>query len=481
MGKPEAEILGKTFFDFLPSGLARKYRQAAEEILRTHVTFEAIELQLLVSKPRTVVHVLKAPLLNSSGEVVGVQGIFTDITSQKELEAKILQTQRLESIGSLASGISHDLNNILAPILMCTPMLREESSKEERDKLIGLIEASAQRAVGVVRQLLSFGRGGVGANTALQVRHVLREIGRIARATFPRSILVKEDAASDLWLVLGDATQLHQILLNLCINARDAMPSGGTLTLRAENVFLDQKALESHKQLNPGPFLRIQVQDTGTGIPVEVRGRIFDSFFTTKGPEEGTGLGLTTVLGLVKNHNGFITFTTAEGKGTTFEIHLPAEPTARPSSRPETAGAPRRGSGELILLVDDEPAIRDAERRTLERHGYRVLQAAEGIDALAQFHTHQGLIRAVITDAMMPVMDGITLCRTLKRLSPQTPIIVSSGGLLAKAAGDSLHQLQSLGILHILHKPHTAELLLEALDEALHCPALPVPDPPELP
>jgi two-component system cell cycle sensor histidine kinase/response regulator CckA len=325
--------------------------------------------------------------------------------------------------------------------------------------------------------LLSVGRGGAGSKVALQIRHLLREVGKIARETFPRSIRIQEHLAGDLWLVSVDATQLHQVFLNLCVNARDAMPSGGTLTLRAENVVLDEHSVSGHKSVVAGRFVRIQVQDTGTGIPEHVREHIFESFFTTKGPDHGTGLGLTTVLGIVKNHSGFITFTTAEGKGTTFEVHLPAAPEAQSTAESaQVPGAPPRAHGELILLVDDEPAVRDAERRTLERHGYAVMQAQDGIDGLAQFTTQQTWIRAVITDFMMPQMDGVTFCRALRRLSPQTPIIVSSGGLLAKAADQSLKAFQALGIRHILHKPHHAELLLQALDEAIHSTT---PAPPE--
>jgi CheY-like chemotaxis protein len=255
------------------------------------------------------------------------------------------------------------------------------------------------------------------------------------------------------------------------VNARDSMPTGGKLSLRAENVMLDEYYVSMHKGVPAGPFVRIQVQDTGAGIPESAREHIFDSFFTTKSRDEGTGLGLTTVLGIIKNHHGFITFTTAEGKGTTFEIHLPATPEVQPSAQPEHPPRPApRASGELILVVDDEPAIGEAARRTLERHGYAVLQATDGIEALAQFTSRQAEIKAVVTDFMMPQMDGVMLSRALRRLSPKTPIIVSSGGLSARDAGNALHAFGALGIRHILHKPHSAEVLLRALDEELHPP-----------
>jgi PAS domain S-box-containing protein len=477
LGKRPQELLGKTVFDYLPLEMAEKYGQEEQRVLQTKVVSESIEIRMSAANRPTVVHAIKSPVRDASGEIIGVQGILTDITSQKELEEKFLRAQRLESIGSLASGIAHDLNNILAPILMCAPLLREEHSKEGREHLLTLIEASAQRAVNIVKQLLSIGRGNAGLKTALQMRHLLREVAKIARETFPRSIQVKENFASDLWLLIGDATQLHQVLLNLCVNARDAMPAGGTLSLSAENVTLDENSVSTHKDVAAGPFVRIQVQDTGTGIAESAREHIFQSFFTTKGPDQGTGLGLTTVLGIVKDHRGFITYTTAEGKGTTFEIHVPAAPEARCSAESGQAlGAVPRGHGELILLVDDEPAIGDAGRRTLERQGYTVLHAKDGIDALAQFASQRSWIRAVVTDFMMPHMDGVTLARTLRRLSPQTPIIVSSGGLLATPAGDPRQSFSALGIRHILEKPHNPQVLLQALDDVLHTTVQPLPE-----
>jgi PAS domain S-box-containing protein len=474
MGKTPGELLGKKASDFLPRDLAERVRQDDQRVMQTQTVFDAVEDHLLAGNPKIVLHVLKAPVCNALGEITGVQGILADISGQTELEAKFLRVQRLDSIGSLASGIAHDLNNILAPIMMCAPLLRGARSSEEREQMISLIEASTQRAASIVKQLLSFGRGQAGQKTALQVRHLLGEVGKIARETFPRSIQVEADVSADLWLVSGDSTQLHQVLLNLCVNARDAMPSGGKLTLRAENVTLDENYVCMHQGVSAGPFIRIQVQDTGTGIPESTREHIFDSFYTTKSQDQGTGLGLTTVLGIVRNHHGFITFTTAVGKGTTFEIYLPAQPEAQPSSLPEPPpAASPRGRGELILLVDDEPAIGTAARRTLEKHGYAVLRAEDGVEALALFTSRRADIRAVVTDFMMPHMDGLTLSRILTRLSPQTPIIVSSGGLMAKDSANSLQALGALGIRHILHKPHNAEVLLQALADVLHPAAQP--------
>ncbi|HEY9173591.1 MAG TPA: response regulator [Verrucomicrobiae bacterium] len=412
-----------------------------------------------------------SPIRDAAGEIKHFIAVKEDVTEQKLTQAKLLRAQRVESIGSLASGIAHDLNNILTPILMCAPMLQLDDSPETRRELAQTIETSAQRAVGIVKQLLSFARGKEGQKQPLQMRHLVRDMAKIIRETFPRSIQVEEDCDPNLWPVLADATQLHQVLLNLCVNARDAMPGGGKLTLEAANVTLDEHFVAMHKEAEAGPFVRLRVTDTGTGIPETVQAHIFESFFTTKGEGAGTGLGLSTVKGIVKNHKGFITFTTAPGRGTTFEVHLPAATEARSTAEQtvQTRAMPR-GEGELILVVDDEPAICDTTRRTLERQGYRVLQAHNGIEALAQYSAHQQEVRAVVTDFMMPLMDGVTLCRALRALSPQTPLVVSSGGLFGKVGAEASRALEELGVRHVLQKPHNADLLLQTLCEVLGRP-----------
>ncbi len=394
--------------------------------------------------------------------------LATDVTEKKLTEAKLMRAQRMESIGSLASGIAHDLNNILTPILMCAPLLPAEQVAENRDELARIIESSANRAVGIVKQLLSFARGNGGQKPKLQLRYLVRDIARIVRETFPRTIRVEEEIAPNLWPVVGDVTQLHQVMLNLCVNARDAMPSGGRLTLRAANVFLDEPYVSMHQEARPGAFVRFEVEDTGTGIPEAVQAHIFESFFTTKGEAQGSGLGLTMVQGIVREHKGFVGFRTQPDRGTTFEVHFPAVPEAETQEEAtEIQASIPRGHGELVLLVDDEPAVCEALRRSLERQGYAVLAAHDGIEALARFAAHQNAVRAVITDCMMPLMDGVTLSRILRALSADTPIVVSSGGLFGGQGERTLQAFAELGVRHILHKPHNAEVLLRILGELL--------------
>lgn len=409
-----------------------------------------------------------SPVRGPTGRITHLIAVKEDVTEKRLTEAKLLRAQRVESIGSLASGIVHDLNNILAPILMCAPLMEEDDSRESRRELARTIEECARRAVAIVQQLLGFARGKEGRRQPLQVRHLIREIVHLARETFPRSIRIEEACATDLWMVQADVTQIQQVLLNLCVNARDAMPGGGRLSVRAENIAPDDRFATDCPQAPAVPHVRIQVQDTGVGIPESAREHIFESFFTTKGEGHGTGLGLTTARGIVRDHGGFLRFTSREGAGTTFEFYLPAHiaPETEPVP-PTTTPSIRRGRGELVLLVDDEPGVLHANRRALERHGYRVSIARDGVEALTQLTSQGQQVRAVVTDVMMAQMNGVTLCRSLHRLRPDLPLIVSSGGLFGQQGTETLRGLQELGIRHILHKPHGADLLLKLLAEVL--------------
>ena len=398
-----------------------------------------------------------------------ILSINTDVTEKKQIEAQFLRSQRLESIGSLASGIAHDLNNILSPIMLCAPMLNDDLTTAERREMVNLVEESARRASDIVRQLLGFSRGKEGQKVLLQFRHLVREMGKIVTETFPRSIRFEMNFGSNLWPIMGNATQLHQVLLNLCVNARDAMPAGGRLMVAVENIRLDYNFVAMNPEAKIGPFLRMRVSDTGHGIPESIREKIFDPFFTTKPVGQGTGLGLATVFGIVKEHGGFISVQSDVGKGSTFEFYLPALPEEALLDADSTANDPvPRGQGELVLVVDDEPAISAATALALRQHGYDVAQAANGLEALKQFTAAAGRVRLVVSDLSMPLMDGTMLCRALRSLSPATPIIVSSGGLTGPAALDYFRTLGELGITHILNKPHTAEVLLRMMDEILH-------------
>ncbi len=383
-----------------------------------------------------------------------------DLTERKALELQFLRAQRMECIGTLAGGIAHDLNNALSPIMISLSLLRMRFTDPSSQELLDTLSASAQRGSDMVRQVLSFARGIEGRRMEVQIRHIVQDLERTVRDTFLKTIAMQTAVPNDLWTVLGDPTQLHQVLLNLCVNARDAMPSGGRLTISAANVVLDAAFVSLNPESKPGPYVFLQVEDTGTGIPAEILEKIFDPFFTTKEVGKGTGLGLSTSLAIVKSHGGFMRVHSESGKGTRFEIRLPASAESPTDATPDPAPVWPRGNDELILVVDDEASVRKMMRQTLEAFGYRVLLAREGTEAVALYATHQAEIAAVLTDMTMPVMDGLATIQILRKINPAVRIIAASG-----LAEDS--RLVSLGVKHFLPKPYPTETLLTMLREII--------------
>jgi PAS domain S-box-containing protein len=411
-----------------------------------------------------------APVRDATGSITHFVAVKEDVTEGRRTKATLLRTQRLESIGCLASGIAHDLNNILTPILLSASLLQEGESAARRGEAVQTIESCAGRAIEVVRQLLSFARGREVPRQPVQVRHLIREVASVARETFPRNIVTSESCAAHLWPVMADGTQLLQVLMNLCVNARDAMPAGGTLSLRARNLLLDERLTDAPDGATAGPYVLITVQDTGTGIPDDARAHVFESFFTTKPDGEGSGLGLAMVKSIVADHRGIVSFTTDAGRGTRFDVYLPASPDRTTKTGEPEAGAAVRGRGELILVVDDERAIRDTTGATLERHGYGVLSAGNGIEALAHYSAHRDEVRLVLTDLMMPAMDGVALCRALRSLAPALPIVVAGGGLFGAAGRRALQDLAAMNVTDILQKPHDAAALTHTVARCLQDP-----------
>ncbi|MBN8419747.1 MAG: PAS domain S-box protein [Verrucomicrobia bacterium] len=412
----------------------------------------------------TIVERHSAPVRGSDGTHYGRVWTFHDITERKKLESQFLRAQRMESIGTLASGVAHDLNNILTPIMMSVAVLRLGMSAEKRDSLCDTIEMSAARGAQIVKQVLAFGRGLEGERHPLQVELLIDEMEQMIRSTFPKDITVECVKAPHLWLVLGDATQLHQVLLNLCVNARDAMPGGGRLRLSAENLDIDASYASMVPEITPGPHVLLEVADTGSGIPPEILERIFDPFFTTKELGKGTGLGLSTVHGIIKSHGGFLKVVTEPGKGTTFQIYMPAAPEQQ-AMEDATASAPDlTGHGECVLVVDDELEIASAARTVLEANGYRVLVANDAAQALVMFTENAREVALVLTDLMMPVMNGELLLRTLRKINPGLPVIASTG--LCDQA--QLATMKALGVDAVLLKPYNSTTLLRTINGVLH-------------
>jgi PAS domain S-box-containing protein len=392
--------------------------------------------------------------------------INTDITEKKQLEAQFLRIQRMNTIGSLAGGMAHDLNNALAPVLMGVQLLRRKARDEESRQLLSLVEENTHRGANMVRQVLLFTRGRGSEFERVQLGPLVAELKRMVTETFPKNINVEAFAAQDLWPVRGNSTELHQILLNLCVNARDAMGEGGTVSLAVDNVELTAKEAAEIPEARPGQFVLLLVSDTGAGIPPEVRARIFEPFFTTKADGRGTGIGLATVLRIVKSHGGFLRLESEPGQGTTFEIFLPkavevpaGAETATPVITSEAENIPR-GHGEVILIADDERAIRDLLADSLVEQGYRVLTAANGEEAIKLFQTHGSEIRLLITDNAMPVMDGPRVIHRLRELRPDLPVILATGE-------NRVDAIDRHANVEVVGKPFSLEEMLNSINRAL--------------
>lgn len=455
LGQPVAELLFADAAAFRPilEGLAANGEFRGE--IR-HFTKDKREL---------TVNVRSTVVRDARGKPESVLSIGTDVTEHKKLEQQFLRAQRLESIGTLASGVAHDLNNILVPILMAAPLLREPMGEADREKLLDLVEASAERGSGIIRQVLTFARGAQGERLLMQPGYLIKDVAKIVEQTFPKTISVRAVYHENLRTIEADPTQLHQVLLNLCVNARDAMPNGGTLTIQADNFDVDEHFAVMTPGASAGPHVFLEVTDTGTGIPRGVLSKIFDPFFTTKEIGKGTGLGLSTVLGIAKSHGGFVNVYSEMNRGTTFKVFLPASGT-------DTAAAPcadatiASGRGETVLLVDDEPSIREVGAALLGHCGYAVLTAEDGPDALATFAHPENHIDVVVTDMIMPFMDGTALIRALRKLRPNVPIIATSG----RDEEGARAELQELGVNACITKPYSRDTLLRALDAVLQRP-----------
>jgi nitrogen-specific signal transduction histidine kinase/CheY-like chemotaxis protein len=387
-----------------------------------------------------------------------------DAGAKKRLDEQFLRTQRLESIGMLASGIAHDLNNVLAPIILAAPVLREHATNPEDLRIITSLEKSAERGVELVRQILSFAHGAGNSQHVVQIQHLMKEALSVTNETFPKNIRVIETIPANLWPVMADPTQIHQVILNLCVNARDAMQGGGTLSLGAENCLLDEVTARKIDGARPGAWTVLHVEDSGTGIPAEALSHIWEPFFTTKGEGKGTGLGLSTVRSIVANHNGFITLKTQPGRGSTFRVYLPAaEVTSNVGVIDATAPKGDRGNGELVLVVDDEPQIRDITAAMLSRNGYRVLTACDGAEAVALFATRSGEISVLITDLIMPNLDGAALANIALHLNPRLKVLAMSG----LSSANRTCKTERFGGA-FLFKPFKIQALLAAVGTLLH-------------
>ncbi len=469
----EANVIGKDDFDLYPQALAEKYRAADRLVLQEGRRLELEEQNLIGGKLRTVQKV-KTPVLDDQGNVVGVLGIFWDVTDQRNLEAQLRQAHKMEAVGQLAGGIAHDFNNLLTGILGNLSLaLADLPPAHATHELLSSAEVAALRAAELTRQLLGFSRRTPLVSHALNLGASIEETVRLLRRTLDPRIAIQTRSPADLWPVQGDSTQIGQVVLNLCLNARDAMPEGGGLTLETANVRLDPASGPLPVEGRAGEFVRLRVLDTGSGMAPEVQERIFEPFFTTKEPGKGTGLGLAMVFGIVKQHLGWIECRSEPGHGTCFDVYLPrlGAPVPLPVQPPPEASA--RGGIETILLADDEEVVGRLGQTILERQGYRVFNALDGVEAVELYQQHGAEIDLVILDLAMPRLSGPETLLELRKLNPTVMVLISSG----YSSDEDVRAVERAGVLGFVGKPYRpAELVRrvrEALDQARGPAAVP--------
>lgn len=403
------------------------------------------------------------PIKDEVGEIQHFIAIKQDLTGEKIREQQLFRTQRLQSIGTLAGGIAHDLNNALSPIMMAVDLMKIARSDSERAELLELIEKSAQRGAGMVRQVLAFAKGTDSHRGTVNLSYIAGEIDALVRETFPKEISWKVIPEKKLWAVQADATQMHQVLLNLCVNARDAMPHGGTLVLRLMNVDIDETHARTMGGYPAGRYVKISVKDSGVGMSGDLIEHIFDPFFSTKESGKGTGLGLATTHSIVKNHGGFVLVQSSIDEGSCFEVYLPAGSSDADESVESLGTELRCGNGEGILVIDDDPRILSTLSHLLKVQNYRVYKAVNGAEGVAVFAEHGHDIKLVVTDISMPVMDGPAAAVAIRTIDPNVCIIGSSG----QSSMEEVMPLARGAFNLFVQKPYNADQILHLIWEAL--------------
>ena len=460
LGYAPGELIGRHWTEIVPPS----YRQKVSEELskRPRGIASRYEAALLTKDGREIPVLISARPQFVTGQYVGTLAVFTDITERKQLEEQLRRSQKMEALGTLAGGIAHDFNNILGGILGYASFIRAQMAADDPFRSdVETIIHSAQRAAELTNQLLAFARGSRPETRPVDLRETVQEVVRLLGRTIDRSIMIEPRVNGELSAVEGDPAQLQQMLLNLCLNARDAMPAGGLLTIEARNVILD--AGRAPPDLKPGNYVLLSVSDTGVGMDVETQAHLFEPFFTTKREQGGrhSGLGLAMVYSIVRNHGGIIRVDSELGEGSTFRVYLPVS--TRPATPPNPPVKSLAGGTETILVVDDEGVIRDVARRILCAAGYTVLTAENGVQAIELFRRRHEEIDLVILDMIMPEMSGEETFARLREIDPQVRTLLSSGYSQEGRAENIL----KAGVRGFLQKPYTIEDVLHEVRAVL--------------
>jgi PAS domain S-box-containing protein len=467
-GWSAAEAIGRSINDFVLRRDVKNDKPVLERLLSENEWRG--ELEARAKNGKKIVLESRWSLMRDADErdPKGILLINTDVTDKKEIEAQFLRAQRIQTIGELSGGIAHDLNNALSPIMMSSELLRDDVTSESGKRMLELMQTSAKRCAEMVKQILSFSRGTGQGWELVDPCAIVDEIAAITRETFPRLITIQTRCERRTNRLHANLTQIHQVLMNLLVNARDAIKRDGTITVNVKNVLLHEYSSKMLGKPASGPYVSITVSDTGSGIPRDILEKIFEPFFTTKEMGKGTGLGLSTVFSIVKSHEGFLELRSEVGKGTTFELFFPAHVAAeRDRARDAAAGLPP-ARGEQLLIVDDEVGLLAMVKSTLETFGYRVVTASGGLEALKILETAHGEVDLALIDWNMPLMSGADLIRKIEAAHPQLKIIVITGD--ASEAQAAAGELKANGRLE---KPYTTEAMLKAIGDALGKQAAP--------
>ncbi len=455
------ELANKKFSEYFYDIVSDKKSEIVRSVIEEQ--WENDYKHLTKDKINIWVHLRATVITDSATGIKSVLYVITDVTKSRQMQEQASHSQRLESIGTLASGIAHDMNNILGPILIALSHFDRLLPDEKSREMNNMLKANILRGSGLIKQILGFSRMSHHDVMVVQIKHIIRELERLIKETFPKSIMFEMNASKELFPIVANPTQMHQLLLNLCVNARDAMPDGGKLEIRAENVIIDTMTAKMNIDAKVGPYCRITVSDNGVGISQSIISKIYDPFFTTKEVGKGTGLGLFNVASIMKSHNGFIHLESEIGKGTSFQLYLPASTTENISSVIQNSGDFPSGCGETVLLVDDEEVIRNITKATLEDYRYNVLTASNGAEALGVFSMNKEKIKIVILDVMMPHLDGPSTVRAIRSMSANPEIIMMSGiHANIKVMGDL-----GLPTDNFIAKPFTIDSLLKIMQKTL--------------